>query len=179
MRPDLMSMETPTVVGCRLSVLGAYRRPRTDNRELPLLPARQNVVQHHPIDLPIHPHPHVVVLPVHEVGERLEECLVRGALRRGKPLLGLAHRLVQEDRLELPHHVRRDRQQVLGSALEEIQLVQCVEPLQLADGVGVVVDADVDVAVVATQVASVVGLPTSSTASTATSAGGRPLFSGK
>ena len=32
--------------------------------------------------------------------------MIRGALRRGKPLLGLAHRLVQEDRLELPHHVR-------------------------------------------------------------------------
>ena len=35
------------------------------------------------------------------------------------------------------------------------------------------------IAAITAQVASVVGLPTSSTASTATSASGRPLFSGK
>src|SRR5438445_4211118 len=133
MRPDLMSMD-PSVT--------------------PLSPL-QDVVQHHPIDLPIHPHPHVVVLPVHEVGERLEEPRGGRPLRGIEPLLRLVHRLAQQDRLELSHHVGRERQEVLGAALEEVQPVQRVQPLQLADGVGVVVDADVDVAIVAAQVARV------------------------
>src|SRR5258706_2378163 len=30
----------------------------------------QEVVQHHPVDLAVHAHAHVVILPVHEVGER-------------------------------------------------------------------------------------------------------------
>src|SRR5438309_251026 len=133
MRPDLMSI---------------------DSSVTPLSPL-QDVVQHHPIDLPIHPHPHVVVLPVHEVGERLEEPRGGRPLRGIEPPLRLVHRLAQQDRLELSHHVGRERQEVLGAALEEVQPVQRVQPLQLADGVGVVVDADVDVAIVAAQVARV------------------------
>src|SRR5260370_41831179 len=41
----------------------------------------QDVVQHHPVDLTVHAHAHVVILPVHEIGEGVEELLVGRALR--------------------------------------------------------------------------------------------------
>src|SRR5438034_2494070 len=46
------------------------------------------------------------------------------------------------------HDVRGDRDQVLGAAREEVQFVQPVQPLELANRIGVVVHADIDVAVV-------------------------------
>ena len=64
-------------------------------------------------------------------------------------------RLGQQDRLQLRDDVRGDRDQVLRLAGEEVQLVQRQQPLELRDGIGSVVDPDVDEAVVGAEIAAV------------------------
>ena len=64
-------------------------------------------------------------------------------------------RLAQQNRLELPHDRRRERQEVFRAAGEEVEPVQPVQPSQLAERIGVVVDADVDIAVVQAQIPAV------------------------
>src|SRR2546430_7946888 len=67
------------------------------------LASLQDVVQRHPVDFAVHPHPHVVVLPVHEVRERLEKLAVRDTLGRREPFLLLVARLAQQAWISLPH----------------------------------------------------------------------------
>src|SRR4030095_6992720 len=83
-----------------------------------------DVGQHDPIDLPVHPDPDVVILPVHEILERLEKGRVGASLRLFEPLLGLTGGLAEENRLQLFDDLGRDRHQIVWVAGEEVAVVQ-------------------------------------------------------
>src|SRR6185437_2056276 len=131
------------------------RHPGPSPRARSFLSPRENILEHDAVDLAVHADSHVVVLPVHEVRERFEEDLIRGALRRRQPLLLLIQRLPEQNRLQLLHDVGGDGHQIFRLRREEVELVKAVEPVELADGIGIVVDTDIDVAVVVAQVTGI------------------------
>src|SRR5581483_4927204 len=92
-------------------------RPRWMSIRPLMPPTLANIRECHGIDFPIHPHAHVVILPIHEIRERFEELCVRHALRRVEPLR-------DQQRLELADDRRRDRDQIFGPAREEVELMQ-------------------------------------------------------
>src|SRR2546427_10238684 len=107
-----------------------------------------NILQRNAINSAVHPHAHVVVLPVHEIREGGEKRFVERRLRRGEPFLRLSGRFHEQNRFQLLLQCRRDGEEIRRIAREEIQFVQRVESLQLLDRIRRVVHADVDVAVV-------------------------------